>query len=58
MVLVIACFARVASGRVMEAVKSKLPGLIGGSADLNPCTHTELKDAGNFESPEMAVGDL
>jgi len=49
---------RIASGQVMEALKSKLPGLIGGSADLNPSTHTELKDAGNFESPEMAIGDL
>lgn len=49
---------RVASGRVMETLQSKLPGLIGGAADLNPSTMTELKDAGNFESPEMAVGDL
>jgi transketolase len=49
---------RVASGRVLQTLKSKLPGLIGGAADLNPSTDTELKDAGNFESPEMAVGDL
>lgn len=49
---------RVASGRVMQTLKSKLPGLIGGAADLNPSTHTELKEAGNFESPKMAVGDL
>ena len=49
---------RVASGKVMEAISPKLPGLIGGSADLNPSTQTELKNAGNFENPEMAVGDL
>jgi transketolase len=49
---------RVASGRVLQTLKSRLPGLIGGAADLNPSTDTELKDAGNFESPEMAVGDL
>ena len=49
---------RVASGKVLNALKSKLPGLIGGAADLNPSTETELKEAGNFESPEMAVGDL
>ena len=49
---------RVASGRVLQTLKSKLPGLIGGAADLNPSTDTELKEAGNFESPEMAVGDL
>jgi transketolase len=49
---------RAASGKVMQVLQSKLPGLIGGAADLNPSTNTELKDAGNFESPEMAVGDL
>ena len=49
---------RVASGKVMDAISPKLPGLIGGSADLNPSTLTELKDAGNFENPAMAVGDL
>ena len=49
---------RVASEKVMEAISPKLPGLIGGSADLNPSTLTELKDAGNFENTAMAVGDL
>jgi transketolase len=49
---------RVASGTVMQALKSQLPGLIGGSADLNPSTNTELKEAGTFESPARAVGDL
>jgi transketolase len=49
---------RSASGKVMEAIRNRLPGFIGGSADLNPSTYTELKDAGNFENPEMAVGDL
>jgi transketolase len=49
---------RVASGRVLQTLKSRLPGLIGGAADLNPSTDTELKDAGNFESPEMALDDL
>ena len=49
---------RVASGRVLQTLKAKLPSLIGGAADLNPSTNTELKDAGNFESPKMAVGDL
>jgi transketolase len=49
---------RAASGKVIEAVSTRLPGFIGGSADLNPSTQTELKDAGNFENPEMAVGDL
>jgi transketolase len=42
----------------MQALKSHLPGLIGGSADLNPSTNTELKEAGTFEHPARAVGDL
>ncbi len=49
---------RVASGTIMQAFFEYLPGFIGGSADLNTSTHTELKDAGNFENPTMAVGDL
>jgi transketolase len=49
---------RVASGKIMEAISQKLPGLIGGSADLNPSTYTELHDAGNFENSAMAIGDL
>lgn len=49
---------RVAGGKVMQTFSPMLPGFIGGSADLNTSTHTELKDAGNFEHPSMAVGDL
>jgi transketolase len=49
---------RVASGKVMQQFKKALSGFMGGSADLNTSTHTELKDAGNFENPSMAVGDL
>lgn len=49
---------RLASGKIMNAISPTLPGLLGGSADLNPSTFTELKDAGNFEPAAMAVGDL
>ena len=49
---------RVASGKVMQAFSPLLQGFIGGSADLNTSTHTELKGAGNFEHPSMAIGDL
>lgn len=49
---------RVASGKVMQAFNPNLPGFIGGSADLNPSTFTELKNFGNFENPSMAVGDI
>ena len=33
---------RDASGKVMQAINPNLPGFIGGSADLNPSTKTEL----------------
>ncbi|MEO8085458.1 MAG: transketolase [Bacteroidota bacterium] len=49
---------RVASGKIMQSFSPLLHGFIGGSADLNTSTHTELKDAGNFENPSMAIGDL
>ncbi|TAL17870.1 transketolase [bacterium] len=49
---------RVASRKVLEALGPKLPCLIGGSADLNPSTFTELREAGDFQNPEKAVGDL
>ncbi len=42
---------RIASGKTMNAFGPKLTGFIGGSADLNPSTFTELKDAGNFGNP-------
>ena len=42
---------RVASGRVMNAIAPRLPTLIGGSADLDPSTHTALKDLGDFGAP-------
>jgi transketolase len=50
--------SRVASGKIMQGFYKYLPGFIGGSADLNSSTHTELKDEGNFENPKMAIGDL
>ncbi len=43
---------RVASGKVLNAIAPKLPTLIGGSADLNPSTHTVLHGMGDFESPQ------
>lgn len=39
---------RVAIGKVMNATAPKLPGLIGGAADLESSTHTVLKDLGDF----------
>ena len=49
---------RVASGKTLQVLASHLPSLLGGSADLNPSTETELKGAGDFQSPDTAVGDL
>ena len=42
---------RTASGKILNAIAPKLPGLIGGSADLNPSTFTALSKLGDFESP-------
>ncbi|HVA00870.1 MAG TPA: transketolase, partial [Terriglobia bacterium] len=40
---------RQASGKVLNAISSSLPTLLGGSADLAPSTDTFVKDAGQFE---------
>jgi transketolase len=41
---------RVAGGKVMNAIAPRLPALVGGSADLDPSTHTALKELGDFGS--------
>ena len=48
---------RVAAGKVMNAVAPRLPALIGGSADLNPSTHTALEGLGDFEPAGVTVAD-
>ena len=55
---------RKASEAVLQGLASKIPELIGGSADLNPSTLTWLKGYGDFQSPgkegedrQGAVGD-
>jgi len=48
---------RVASGKVMNAFASRVPALVGGSADLDPSTHTALKDLGDFEPPGANAAD-
>jgi transketolase len=42
---------RVAGGKVMNAIAPRLAALCGGSADLDPSTHTELKGQGDFNPP-------
>jgi transketolase len=44
---------RVASGKVLNAIATSLPQLLGGSADLNPSTNTALQGMGDFESPGL-----
>jgi len=46
---------RVAGGKVLDAIAPKLPALAGGSADLDPSTHTTLKGQGDFNRP-LATG--
>jgi transketolase len=48
---------RVASGKVLGAVAPRLPALLGGSADLNPSTHTALAGLGDFQSPALRIDD-
>jgi transketolase len=55
---------RKASETVLQRMAAKIPELIGGSADLNPCTYTWLKGYGDLQSPtrepngiQGAVGD-
>jgi transketolase len=42
----------------MQAIAPRLPGLIGGSGDLDPSTHTMLVGLGDFEHPARAGEDL
>jgi len=48
---------RVASGKVMNAIAARLPALTGGSADLDPSTHTALKGLGDFNPPPDGGSD-
>ena len=48
---------RVAGSRVMNALAPALLALCGGSADLDPSTHTALKGQGDFNSPATSGAD-
>jgi transketolase len=45
---------RVASGKVIEILGSRMPEMMGGSADLAPSTHTHIDVSGNFEPEDWA----
>ncbi|MBB3178211.1 transketolase [Variovorax sp. Sphag1AA] len=48
---------RVAGGKVLNALAPKLPALMGGSADLDPSTHTAMKGQGDFNPMLAPNGD-
>jgi transketolase len=48
---------RVAGGKVLNAIAPHLPLLIGGSADLDPSTHTALAGLGDFQNPSYEPAD-
>ena len=48
---------RAASGQVMNAIAPRLPGFLGGSADLDPSTFTALKNLGDFNPPSAPRDD-
>ena len=43
---------RVAQAKILNSIGTKLPMLIGGSADLAPSTSTYMKGLGDFQSPQ------
>jgi transketolase len=45
---------RVASGKVIEILGTRLPEMMGGSADLAPSTHTNIDGTGNFEPEDWS----
>ena len=45
---------RAASGKVLNAIASKLPELIGGSADLAGSNNTDIKDGASFSAAQRA----
>ncbi|HNO76179.1 MAG TPA: transketolase [Nitrosomonas mobilis] len=49
---------RIASGKVMNAIAPRLPALVGGSADLDPSTHTVLEGLGDFNSTMASSEDI
>ena len=48
---------RVAGGKVINALASRMPTLTGGSADLDPSTYTALRGRGDFNPPPPPYTD-
>ncbi|SOB86420.1 transketolase [Sphingomonas guangdongensis] len=47
--------SRDSGGKVLNAIASKVPWLIGGSADLAPSTKTLIKDGGSFQAGDYGA---
>jgi transketolase len=45
---------RVASGKMIEILGTRMSEMMGGSADLAPSTHTNIDGVGNFEPEDWA----
>jgi transketolase len=45
---------RSSSGKVLDYLSTRLPELVGGSADLTPSNNTKFKEAGDFEKENPA----
>jgi transketolase len=50
--------SRDAGGKVMNALASKLPWLVGGSADLAPSTKTLIEGGGSFQADSYGARNL
>lgn len=46
------------SGSILNLIKTKMPNLIGGSADLAPSNKTNMKDAGDFSKDNYIGSNL
>lgn len=49
---------RTSSGNILNRVKSLMPNLLGGSADLGPSNKTYLKEEGEFSSENYAARNI
>jgi transketolase len=49
---------RAASGKILNVIASKIPFMIGGSADLSPSTLTDLKNEGSFQKGDFGGRNL
>jgi transketolase len=50
--------SREAGGKVLNAIASRIPALLGGAADLSPSTKTDIKDQPSFEADDYGGRNL